>query len=113
MFGGGVEAGVVDPAMPIRVTAIRGRLRYWWRLLYAQGLGAAQLRRREAAIWGDTKQSSDAVVQVSLLQPGTRRPCAENPPGKYFRRIADISLSVRTRPRWITNSAIRPVQHNE
>ncbi len=33
MYGGGVTSTVVDTDMPIRVTGIRGQLRFWWRLL--------------------------------------------------------------------------------
>lgn len=33
IFGGGVEAGVPDTEMPIRASAIRGQLRFWWRFL--------------------------------------------------------------------------------
>lgn len=33
MYGGGVQAAMPDVSMPIRATAIRGQLRFWWRLL--------------------------------------------------------------------------------
>ena len=33
MYGGGVDAATVDLKMPIRVSAIKGQLRFWWRLL--------------------------------------------------------------------------------
>lgn len=33
LYGGGVEAATVDKDMPIRASAIRGQLRFWWRLL--------------------------------------------------------------------------------
>ncbi|MEI8633100.1 type III-B CRISPR module RAMP protein Cmr1 [Vibrio sp. PP-XX7] len=32
MYGGGVNAGEVDKEMPIRASAIRGQLRFWWRI---------------------------------------------------------------------------------
>ena len=31
MFGGGVSTRVNDPSFPIRPTAIRGQLAFWWR----------------------------------------------------------------------------------
>ena len=33
LYGGGVEAATIDLKMPIRASAIRGQLRFWWRLL--------------------------------------------------------------------------------
>lgn len=33
LYGGGVKAATVDLKMPIRASAIRGQLRFWWRLL--------------------------------------------------------------------------------
>ncbi len=57
MYGGGVKAGHVDRAMPIRATAIRGQLRHWWRFLNrfdsdGTTLPAKTLFERERAIWG-------------------------------------------------------------
>ena len=51
MYGGGVVAGEVDKDMPIRATAIRGHLRFWWRLLHKQ-LPSKELFEQERAIWG-------------------------------------------------------------
>ena len=36
IYGGGIQAAVPDVLMPIRATAIRGQLRFWWRLLARQ-----------------------------------------------------------------------------
>lgn len=54
MYGGGVKAGVVDEAMPIRASAIRGQLRFWWRLLaiHRDGMSPQAAREREFAVWG-------------------------------------------------------------
>lgn len=60
MYGGGVTPGVVDRAMPVRATAIRGQLRFWWRLLNrhrAEHLSdgkpdSSKLFAAERAIWG-------------------------------------------------------------
>lgn len=70
MYGGGVEAGVVDQDMPIRATAIRGQLRYWWRFLHRQRHDAAHpgqpitaeaLFAAERAIWGGLGKASNSV----------------------------------------------------
>jgi CRISPR-associated protein Cmr1 len=47
LYGGGVAAGHPDPDMPIRAAAIRGQLRFWWRVLN-QGKSFVE----EQAIWG-------------------------------------------------------------
>ena len=55
IYGGGVKAGEPDEDMPIRATAIRGQLRFWWRLLQSHGpekLTGAALFEKERAIWG-------------------------------------------------------------
>lgn len=78
MYGGGVTPGQVDPAMPIRATAIRGQLRYWWRLLNRnrpEHLGVdkkpdtGKLFASERAIWGGlgdegTLAASQVTVRV-------------------------------------------------
>lgn len=55
IYGGGVMAGEPDEDMPIRATAIRGQLRFWWRLLQSHGpekLSGSTLFEKERAIWG-------------------------------------------------------------
>jgi len=55
LYGGGVKAGRVDERMPVRASAIRGQLRFWWRLLARQRYGicdASALREDESAVWG-------------------------------------------------------------
>ncbi len=62
LFGGGVEPGVNDLQLPVRMKGLRGQLRSWWRLLAAHGgladcgLGPpADMRAlyaEEAARWG-------------------------------------------------------------
>jgi len=75
MYGGGVKAGEVDVAMPIRATEIRGQLRFWWRLLNRKKYPDTQeLFKAERAIWGglgdeDTLAKSKVAVMVSK-QPG-------------------------------------------
>lgn len=53
MYGGGVKAGEVDLAMPIRATAIRGQLREWWRRLNSKHFASDKaMFEAERAIWG-------------------------------------------------------------
>lgn len=55
LYGGGVTAGEVDQKMPVRASAIRGQLRFWWRLLarHKWKLGNIdEIRKREFALWG-------------------------------------------------------------
>lgn len=52
MFGGGVKPGEVDEEMPIRASALRGQLRYWWRLLNGNNKSAKDLFDDETELWG-------------------------------------------------------------
>ncbi|CAG8999675.1 MAG: hypothetical protein CENE_01654 [Candidatus Celerinatantimonas neptuna] len=51
MYGGGVKAGEVDKAMPIRASSIRGQLRFWWRIACGPD-DPNELFKQEKAIWG-------------------------------------------------------------
>lgn len=62
MFGGGVKPGEVDREMPIRASALRGQLRFWWRLLY----GAGNLFVAESALWGGISSKGPRASQVTL-----------------------------------------------
>ena len=79
MYGGGVRPGEVDAEMPIRVTAIRGQLRYWWRLLNQdkyQDLKA--LFETERAIWGGLGQAESlAKSKVALHTENHSQPKLE------------------------------------
>ena len=66
MYGGGVVAGVVDEEMPVRVTAIRGHLRFWWRLLYGLKLSLNDMREEEAVIFGSTQSASKVALKVKM-----------------------------------------------
>ena len=72
MFGGGVVAGEVDKAMPVRGTSIRGQLRFWWRLLAMHGpqkLSGKALFNAERDIWGglgDAETLAASKVQVRV-----------------------------------------------
>ena len=69
IYGGGVNAGEPDTEMPIRASAIRGQLRYWWRFLAMnrdiKPLEGEDLFKEERRIWGgmgdekELKESSE------------------------------------------------------
>lgn len=71
MYGGGAIAGVPDEQMPIRASSIRGQLRFWWRVTRGAACqSVAELRQREAQIWGSTEDPSPVDAQVELITPG-------------------------------------------
>ena len=62
MYGGGVNAGQVDKAMPIRASGIRGQLRFWWRLLYA----SEELFQEECNLWGGIASTGPVASKVAV-----------------------------------------------
>ncbi len=77
LFGGGVDAGENDPTMPIRGTAIRGQLQFWWRA--TRGAACASLedmRRQHREVWGATESASPVAVEVADVQFSEPVPCA-------------------------------------
>lgn len=66
MFGGGVKPGEVDRAMPIRAGAVRGQLRFWWRLLHGAGRDLTELFTAESALWGGISGGRPRASQVAL-----------------------------------------------
>ncbi len=79
LFGGGVEPGDPDESFPIRGTAIRGQLQFWWRA--TQGASCStreELFERHKDIWGTTDRAS--LVQIEAIWQGippVRIPCAK------------------------------------
>jgi CRISPR-associated protein Cmr1 len=73
MYGGGVKAGEVDKDMPIRATAIRGQLRFWWRLINRSRfvkdgkLDSAALFKAEREIWGGLGDDDDLAASRVIL----------------------------------------------
>ncbi|WPD23144.1 MAG: type III-B CRISPR module RAMP protein Cmr1 [Candidatus Electrothrix scaldis] len=99
IFGGGVKAGEPDTKMPIRASAIRGQLRYWWRFLESAKIdmnkpGAKnELFKKERDIWGgmaegEEDHSSKVRLRIKidknvlLRVQGQKRQYAEDEP-KY------------------------------
>jgi len=67
MFGGGVEPRINDPSFPIRPTAIRGQLRFWWRATRGrQFVDPMALWLREEEIFGTARFPSPVRVNVTL-----------------------------------------------
>ena len=66
MFGGGVKPGEVDCEMPIRASALRGQLRFWWRLLYGAGKKPADLFDAESKLWGGISREGPRASRVTL-----------------------------------------------
>ncbi|VEG12225.1 type III-B CRISPR module RAMP protein Cmr1 [Moraxella cuniculi] len=52
MYGGGVISTKVDEKMPIRASAIRGQLRFWWRLLAKHQWNLEDIAKAEQKLWG-------------------------------------------------------------
>lgn len=75
MYGGGVKAATVDLKMPIRVSAIKGQLRFWWRLLaqHKWKLGNTKaIQNAEFALWGgmgDEDGGRASQVFLKVTQP--------------------------------------------
>ncbi|MDD1703027.1 MAG: type III-B CRISPR module RAMP protein Cmr1 [Methanoregula sp.] len=66
LFGGGIEAGKVDPVMPVRPSGIRGHLRFWWRATRGSKYpDYKELFQRESEIWGSTENPSPVTITVS------------------------------------------------
>ena len=91
MYGGGVKAGVVDRAMPIRASALRGQLRFWWRLLYGGDRPSADVFKEECAIWGgisaEGPHASQVVVRVACPAVEDNQLIVGKPPN-----VADYTL---------------------
>ncbi len=86
IFGGGVEAGEPDNDMPIRASAIRGQLRYWWRFIASHRkdnpLTGERLFTEERKIWGgmgekDEGFASKVFVRVHKVSVITTQPWDE------------------------------------
>jgi CRISPR-associated protein Cmr1 len=77
MFGGGVDAGTTDPTMPIRATALRGQLQFWWRATCGAAFATlGEMRTRHKEIWGATDLASPVEVSVQNVKAENPVPCA-------------------------------------
>ncbi|MCI5144231.1 MAG: type III-B CRISPR module RAMP protein Cmr1, partial [Candidatus Electrothrix sp. AR3] len=75
IFGGGIKAGEPDTKMPVRTSAIRGQLRYWWRFLAKQeneDWSKKKLFEEERKIWGGMAEpgkdySSKVLIKIEAV----------------------------------------------
>ncbi|MFZ4795576.1 MAG: type III-B CRISPR module RAMP protein Cmr1, partial [Blastocatellia bacterium] len=59
---------------PIRPTAIRGQLQFWWRAtIGAQYDNKEELRKEQSAVWGDTSRASPVQVRVEVIDKGNHQ----------------------------------------
>ena len=79
IYGGGTVSAKPDENMPVRAAAIRGQLRFWWRLLAKHkrtwDLQKKSLRQAEFALWGGMEEEGMA--------------------GKVFLRVCDCTFNGR------------------
>ncbi|MED1422963.1 type III-B CRISPR module RAMP protein Cmr1 [Bacillus altitudinis] len=74
MFGGGPQSNSIDQDRPIRESAIRGHLRFWWRVTRgAVCKNANELSKREAEIFGHTEQASQIQVVTHYEKDEVKR----------------------------------------
>jgi len=78
LFGGGVEAGQSDASLPIRGTAVRGQLQFWWRATRGSLCTTREeLFDRHKKIWGTTDKASSVEIEIlSVDVPEPPRACA-------------------------------------
>lgn len=101
MFGGGAEAGQLDPVTLIRPSSIRGHLRFWWRATRGVKIrDCTELARAEAAIFGTAEHASLVSIHSDEATAVAKRPCAsyvlrENKKGEKTWRLQWDSIFSR------------------
>jgi CRISPR-associated protein Cmr1 len=78
LYGGGAHTRHVDAHTPVRASAIRGQLRFWWRALFGGAhTDAPTLYDRERALFGGLGKQHDQVVAArAQVHVGEVRPSA-------------------------------------
>lgn len=77
MYGGGVISTKVDEKMPIRASAIRGQLRFWWRLLAKHQWNLEDIAKAEQKLWGGIGDADGQAGQVLLRVKNCSKPNVE------------------------------------
>lgn len=92
IHGGGVEARHSDADLPIRVAAIRGQLRFWWRLLAQHKWKLKDIRKAEFALWGGMNDGDEGGGHASLvfLRVEMENKLQKAPLSDYAKNINDI-----------------------
>jgi CRISPR-associated protein Cmr1 len=92
VVGGGSKKLEPDPAEPVRLPAVRGVLRWWWRALFHGEQSAEELFAQEARLWGGVDvpvgkgreaEPSRVRLDVGLGRPGTVAAAGTHPIGQY------------------------------
>ncbi|MDA3915711.1 MAG: type III-B CRISPR module RAMP protein Cmr1 [Deltaproteobacteria bacterium] len=71
LFSGGADGVSAE----LRAPTIKGMMRFWWRALYGSD-DIKQMKKNEAAIFGDTDHKSDVVLSLDI--PENCKPSEEN-----------------------------------
>lgn len=89
LHGGGVVARESDDKLPVRVTAIRGQLRFWWRLLAQQkwNLSGKRLREAEFRLWGGIGE--EAAASLVFLRAQVQNKLQEASLSDYAKGLND------------------------
>lgn len=90
LFGGGVEPGWADPINIIRVSEVRGHLRFWWRATQLHRFASIKdMAAAESKIWGSNEVPSEVkllVKDVNYDELGSKAAYTVRPgrnPGSY------------------------------
>ncbi|GKU76478.1 type III-B CRISPR module RAMP protein Cmr1 [Paenibacillus sp. L3-i20] len=68
MFGGSARAGVIDKDNPVRVSSVRGNLRFWWRATRGAAFkNVSELSKRETEIFGNTSTPSSIHIWIERV----------------------------------------------
>lgn len=117
MYGGGVEAGKVDEQMPIRATAIRGQLRFWWRIAHRPQfikdgkLDHRAMFQRERELWGGLGKGDElAASKVVIRLLGALQQARYEPAAKYNRKQDGTYRSMPDWEPWADGYALFPAQ---
>src|SRR5437588_3495465 len=64
LYGGGVKPTEADPVTVVRVTEIRGHLRFWWRACRGGKFNGnlAGMKKEEDAIWGKAYEKDGPTI---------------------------------------------------
>lgn len=117
MYGGGVEAGKVDEKMPIRATAIRGQLRFWWRIVHRQQfikegkLDSQAMFLRERELWGGLGNAESlAASKVIVKINGGMTSAVFAPAAKYSKKADGSYKSMPDWEPWAEGYSLFPAQ---
>jgi CRISPR-associated protein Cmr1 len=117
MYGGGVEAGKVDEKMPIRATAIRGQLRFWWRIAHRQlfiqdgKLNSQAMFLRERELWGGLGDAEAlAASKVVIKLQGKVANAVFEPAAKYAKKGDGSFKSMPDWEPWAEGYSLFPAQ---